>query len=76
MGLTVTLTVNGRRTTVTTDPQRPLLEVLREDLGLTGTKYGCGEGVCGACTVLMDGKRAQSCITPVTDADKKSIVTI
>jgi carbon-monoxide dehydrogenase small subunit len=76
MGLTVTLTVNGRQTTVTTDPQRPLLEVLREDLGLTGTKCGCGEGVCGACTVLIDGKRAQSCITPVTDADRKSIVTI
>ena len=76
MDASVTLTVNGRRVTVTTDPQRPLLEVLREDLGLTGTKYGCGEGVCGACTVLIDGKRAQSCHTPVAEAAGKAIITI
>ena len=56
MDVTVTLTVNGVERTVTTDPQRPLLDVLREDLHLTGAKYGCGEGRCGACTVLMDGK--------------------
>ena len=76
MDVTVTLTVNGIERTVATDPQRPLLDVLREDLHLTGTKYGCGEGRCGACTVLMDGKRVLSCVTPVSLADKKSITTI
>jgi len=76
MDVTVTLTVNGTARTVTTEPQRPLLDVLREDLGLTGTKYGCGEGRCGACTVLMEGKPIRSCITPVSVADHKSITTI
>ncbi|MCL5279065.1 MAG: (2Fe-2S)-binding protein [Planctomycetes bacterium] len=76
MDVTITLTVNGVARTVTTDPQRPLLDVLREDLHLTGTKYGCGEGHCGACTVLMDGKPARSCVVPVSLADKKSIITI
>jgi len=76
MDVTLTLTVNGVARTVTTDPQRPLLDVLREDLHLTGTKYGCGEGRCGACTVLMDGKPARSCVVPMSLADKKSITTI
>jgi aerobic-type carbon monoxide dehydrogenase small subunit (CoxS/CutS family) len=76
MDITVTLTVNGTARTVITDPRRTLLDVLREDLHLTGTKYGCGEGQCGACTVLMDGKRIRSCITPVPNADKKSITTV
>ena len=76
MDVTLTLTVNGVARTVTTDPQRPLLDVLREDLHLTGTKYGCGEGRCGACTVLMDGKPTRSCVVPVSLADKKSITTI
>lgn len=76
MDVTITLTVNGARRTVTTDPERPLLDVLREDLHLTGTKYGCGEGHCGACTVLMDGKRVLSCVTPVALADTKSITTV
>lgn len=76
MDVTVTLTVNGVARTVTTDPQRPLLDVLREDLHLTGTKYGCGEGRCGACTVLVDGKPVRSCVVPVSLADKKSITTI
>ena len=76
MDVTVTLTVNGVARTVTTDPQRPLLDVLREDLHLTGAKYGCGEGRCGACTVLMDGKPARSCVVPMSLADKKSITTI
>ncbi|WCJ60409.1 (2Fe-2S)-binding protein [Fontisphaera persica] len=71
-----TLTVNGRRHTVTTDPARPLLQVLREDLGLTGTKYGCGEGQCGACTVLMDGRREHACLVPVKDAVGRLITTI
>jgi aerobic-type carbon monoxide dehydrogenase small subunit (CoxS/CutS family) len=76
MDATVTLTVNGTQRTITTDPDRPLLDVLREELHLTGAKYGCGEGQCGACTVLMDGKRVLSCVTPVAAADKKAITTI
>ncbi len=61
MGETIQFKVNGRPVTVQTDPQRRLLDVLREELGLTGTKYGCGEGRCGACTVLLDGRREASC---------------
>lgn len=71
-----TLSVNGRAHTVTTDPARPLLQILREDLGLTGTKYGCGEGQCGACTVLMDGRREHACLIPVKDAVGRQITTI
>ncbi len=73
---TIRLTVNGKPRSVNTEPDRPLLEVLREDLGLTGTKYGCGEGQCRACTVLMNGKAVSSCITPVRAAEGRSIVTI
>ncbi len=76
MDPTITLTVNGKRATVTTDPRRPLLDVLREELHLRGTKYGCGQGQCGACTVLIDGRQALSCRTPVAEADGKSITTI
>jgi aerobic-type carbon monoxide dehydrogenase small subunit (CoxS/CutS family) len=76
MESTFNLTVNGQRRTVTTDPERPLLDVLREDLQLTGTKYGCGEGRCGACTVLVDGKRTFSCSTSVSHTDGKTVRTI
>ena len=76
MDATITLIVNGIKKTVVTDPQRSLLDVLREDLHITGPKYGCGEGRCGACTVLMDGKRTLSCSTPVSMANKKKITTI
>ncbi len=76
MDTTITLTVKGKKRTVVTDPQRSLLDVLREELHLTGAKYGCGEGRCGACTVLMDGRRTLSCVTPVAMADKKTITTI
>lgn len=76
MDVTVTLTVNGKKETISTDPERSLLDVLREELHLTGTKYGCGEGRCGACTVLINGKRVLSCVTPVVQADKKAITTI
>ncbi|MCJ7692888.1 MAG: 2Fe-2S iron-sulfur cluster-binding protein [Sedimentisphaerales bacterium] len=76
MDVTVTLTVNGKEKAITTDPGRSLLDVLREDLHLTGTKYGCGEGRCGACSVLMNGERVLSCVTPVAQADKKTITTI
>jgi aerobic-type carbon monoxide dehydrogenase small subunit (CoxS/CutS family) len=76
MDATITLTVNGKERTVVTDPERSLLDVLREVLHLTGAKYGCGEGRCGACTVLMDGRRTLSCVTPVAMADKKKVTTI
>ena len=76
MEVTIELTVNGKKVTVKTDPSRLLLDVLREDLRLSGTKHGCGEGLCGACTVLMDGKRVLSCMTPVSRADGKTITTI
>ncbi len=76
MDTTITLTVNGKKRTVVTDPERSLLDVLREVLHLTGAKYGCGEGRCGACTVLMEGRRTLSCVTPVAKADKKTITTI
>ena len=76
MEITVSFRVNGKRKTVTTDADRPLLDVLREDLDLTGPKYGCGEGLCGACTIWMDGKKALSCVTAVAEADKKVITTI
>jgi aerobic-type carbon monoxide dehydrogenase small subunit (CoxS/CutS family) len=72
----INFTVNGKAHSVTTDPGRPLLEVLREDLQLTGTKFGCGEGQCRACTVLVNGESTASCITSIGDVDKADIVTI
>lgn len=68
--------VNGRTRQVEADPAAPLLYVLRDLLDLTGAKYGCGEGVCGACTVLLDGRAVRSCITPVSSANGKAVVTI
>jgi aerobic-type carbon monoxide dehydrogenase small subunit (CoxS/CutS family) len=73
---TLTITVNGKTQTISTHPDRPLLDVLREDLHLTGTKYGCGEGQCGACTVLVDGKNVHSCRVKAAEVDGKSITTI
>ncbi|MCA9186297.1 MAG: (2Fe-2S)-binding protein [Planctomycetales bacterium] len=73
---TFTIQVNGRNESITTDPERPLLDVLREDLGLTGTKFGCGEGQCSACSVLVDGKRVRSCVTPIGKLAGKKILTI
>src|SRR5215831_4157795 len=70
------LLVNGSSRKVDADSQSPLLSVLREQLDLTGTKYGCGEGQCGACTVLIDGLPHRSCVTPLGDAQGKSITTI
>jgi aerobic-type carbon monoxide dehydrogenase small subunit (CoxS/CutS family) len=72
----IKFTVNGQERTVTTDPGRTLLDVLREEFQLTGAKYGCGEGRCGACTVLMNSKRIFSCRTAVEDAAEKTILTI
>src|SRR5436305_1068851 len=76
METTISLNLNGQAKSITADGERPLLEVLREYLHLTGTKYGCGEGQCGACTVLIDGKRTFSCITSVADAAQKKVTTI
>jgi nicotinate dehydrogenase subunit A len=70
------LVVNGARRRVETDPERPLLWVLRNDLDLTGAKYGCGEGQCGACTVLIDGVAHRSCLTLVGSVAGKEITTI
>ncbi len=74
--MTVEFTLNGRPRTVRTEEERSLLEVLREDLGLTGTKYGCGEGDCRACTVLIDGKPTPSCLTAIKELDGKKVLTI
>jgi aerobic-type carbon monoxide dehydrogenase small subunit (CoxS/CutS family) len=72
----ITFTVNGANRSVDTDPQRPLLDVLREDLDLTGTKYGCGEGSCRSCTVLVDGRPLASCQVPIAKVEGKSLITI
>ena len=72
----VPLKVNGRDYRVDADPQTPLLWVLRDDLGLTGTKYGCGVAQCGACTVHVDGEARRSCVTPVSAATGREITTI
>ena len=69
-------TVNGQPTSLDVDPEKPLLWVLREDLTLTGTKYGCGIGNCGACTVIIDGKAARSCTLPVGKVAGKEVITI
>jgi aerobic-type carbon monoxide dehydrogenase small subunit (CoxS/CutS family) len=70
------LSINGGSYSVDVDPQTSLLTVLREHLDLTGSKYGCGEGQCGACTVLIDGKAQRSCITSVGSVARKQITTI
>ncbi len=70
------LEVNGERRTVEADPTTPLLWVLRENLALTGTKYGCGAAQCGACTVHVDGGAARSCVLPVSAAAGKRVTTI
>lgn len=70
------LRINGQLHTLDVDPARPLLGVLRDDLDLTGSKFGCGEGQCGACTVLVDGRPTRSCITPVSSVAGREITTI
>jgi len=71
-----TLTINNKTHQVDADSNMPLLWVIRDLVGLTGTKYGCGKGLCGACTVLLDGNPIRSCSTPVSVADGKDILTI
>lgn len=70
------LLINGVRREIRSDPDRPLLYVLRDELDLTGAKYGCGEGQCGACTVLLDDAPVRSCLTPVRAAQGKRVTTV
>ncbi len=72
----ITFTLNGKATTVNVDPQMPLLWVLRDTLNLTGTKFGCGMALCGACTVHINGEASRSCILPVSSVEGKKITTI
>ena len=74
--MAITLEVNGRTRSVDVDPQTPLLWVLRDELGLTGTKFGCGISACGACTVHLDGRAVRTCTLPVAAAEGASITTI
>lgn len=76
MNETIAFTLNGQPASVGTHPLRRLLDVLREDLGLTGTKEGCGEGECGACTVLVDGEMACACLVPVAQVAGSDVRTI
>src|SRR5262249_46941383 len=69
-------TVNGKQVSVKTEPNTPLLWVLRDELKLTGTKYGCGASLCGACTVHLDGKAVRACVTPVSMVEGKRVPTI
>ena len=73
---TVAFTLNGKPTRLTVDENRMLLWVLRDDIGLTGTKFGCGAALCGACTVLVNNEAVRSCATPMKDVDGKKVITI
>jgi isoquinoline 1-oxidoreductase alpha subunit len=74
--MTVNLHVNGVAHTLDVDPEMPLLWALRDLLGLTGTKYGCGQALCGACSVHLDGEVVRACVTPVARADGRKVTTI
>jgi len=74
--MAIQLTVNGKSQSVDVPPNMPLLWVLRDTLGMTGTKFGCGMALCGACTVHIDGQAVRSCVTPVSRAEGKKITTI
>lgn len=76
MRKTIRFVLNGRDAAITTDDQRALLWVLRTELGLTGTKFGCGEAVCGSCTVVVNNQAVRSCVTPIGDVEGKKVVTI
>ncbi|HET9041171.1 MAG TPA: (2Fe-2S)-binding protein [Gemmatimonadales bacterium] len=76
MSATTSLIINGRRRTVTADPEMPLLWVLRDVMGLTGTKFGCGIAQCGACTVHLEGAAVRSCSVPLSAAAGKHVTTI
>ncbi|CAN5914744.1 (2Fe-2S)-binding protein [soil metagenome] len=72
----IELQINGTRREVDADPDMPMLWVIRDLLGLTGTKYGCGEALCGACTIHLDGEAVRACVTPIRRAQGKAIMTI
>ena len=74
--MAITITVNGKPHTLDVEPEMPLLWALREVVGLTGTKFGCGIAACGACTVHLDGRPVRSCVLPISAADGKSVTTI
>jgi aerobic-type carbon monoxide dehydrogenase small subunit (CoxS/CutS family) len=74
--MAIQLSINGKSVEVDVDPETPLLWVLRDTLGLTGTKYGCGMALCGACTVHLDGEPIRSCVTPVSSVGEQKITTI
>jgi len=76
MNESISFKLNEKSVSLTTDGERPLLWVLRTDLGLTGTKYGCGKGLCGACTVMIDNMAVRSCIIPVRSVKDKTVLTI
>lgn len=76
MNANLQFALNGKQQRLSTDPRRSLLDVLREDLGLTGTKFGCGEGQCRACTVLLDGNPIRSCQTEIAEVEGRKIETI
>ena len=73
---TIQFTLNGETVSLSVDPEESLLGALRERLGLTGTKFGCGSGFCGSCTVIMDGEAVRSCVTPAEDAEGSDIQDI
>lgn len=74
--MTTTLTINGKATTVTAEPDTPLLWVLRGEMRLVGTKFGCGKALCGACTVHLDGEAVRSCVTPIDAVGTREVTTI
>ena len=74
--MAVELTMNGETMSLDVDPQMPLLWAIRDIAGLTGTKYGCGKALCGACTVHLDGKAVRSCVTPVSSVQGRTVTTI
>jgi aerobic-type carbon monoxide dehydrogenase small subunit (CoxS/CutS family) len=76
MKASLQFTLNGKSRRISTDSRRTLLDVLREDLDLTGTKYGCGEGQCRACTVLLDGNPVRSCLTEISEVEGRRVETI
>ena len=76
MNEAISFNLNGKSVSLTTDSERKLLWVLRTDLGLTGTKYGCGKAICGACTVIVDDRAVRSCVIPVRSIKGKNVLTI
>jgi isoquinoline 1-oxidoreductase subunit alpha len=74
--MSTTVTINGEKRTIDADPEMPLLWVLRDELKMTGTKFGCGAALCGACTVHVDGRPQRSCQIPLKDAEGKGVTTI